>query len=368
MRHILIPSLAADIHAIVVQVALELRGHRVVRWIGDEFPSLQTSSLSISSQQKLGGWIQWQGRRLQTEQIDLVWLRRPRWPVVPAYLNSHDRQVADDELRHWYRSIWEACWASHAAWVNSIHGRRRANNKLLQLKVARECGLAIPNTLISNDPQEVRRFLQSGHVIVKPFQTQNWREEDKSVSTLTALIREDQLPDDDFIQACPAIYQTCIPKAFEVRAFFCGKAALAISIDSQRESATAIDWRAGSPSSLGARRIDVPPTVQDACCSLMTRLGIVTGSFDFAVTPSGQWVFFEVNEQGQFLWMEQCVPELHATDMFVKFLEAESHWDFEYARAASPLRLKDLLDAPRTKDLLAIDATRTRNLRATAAL
>lgn len=369
MRNILIPSLATDMHAVVVQVALEQRGHHVVRWTCDELPSLRTSSLTISSQQKLDGWVRWHGRRVRTEEIDLVWLRRPGWPLAPAGANADDGVPGDEARRHWYRSIWEACWAANAAWVNTIQGRHRANNRLVQLNAARECGLAIPDTLISNEPDEVRRFIQSSRVVVKPFQTQDRREGDKRTSMLTASIRERRLPEEALIRACPAIYQMCLPKAFEVRALFCGKAVLAVSFDAQRQTGTPIDWSVGRPDfSIGAKEIVVPLAIKEACFAVMARLGIVTASFDFAVTPSGRWIFDELNEQGPFMGMEQCAPEACVTDMFVRFLEAESHWDFEYSRTETPLRLRELLNAPRTEELTLIDAARVRNQVSSAVL
>lgn len=367
MRNILIPSLASDIHAIAIQSALEQRGHRVVRWIGDDFPSSQVATLALSNLDALHGSIRTQDAEFDVGDIDLVWLRRPRWPVAPKYLDQYDQKLTDEELHHWYRSIWESCW-SDANWVNSMHGRRRANNKILQLKMARKSGLSVPRTLISNDPRQIRDFISSINAVVKPFQTQNWIEGSTNVSTLTARIHKEQLPDNQFIQACPAIYQECIDKVFEVRAFFCGKAALAISIDSQKQLESTTDWRAAKPQLLGIKPITVPAAVEHACFTLMDELGIVTGSFDFAVTPSGEWVFFEVNEQGQFMWMEQCAPEVTVTDMFVNFLEARSHRDFKYHAASPEIRLRELLNSPRTKEIVSIDASRERNEHATATL
>ena len=52
----------------------------------------------------------------------------------------------------------------------------------------------------------------------------------------------------------------------------------------------------------------------------MHRLGIVFGSFDFIVTPDDEYVFLEVNEQGQFLWIEEYNASFHMLDLFVHFL------------------------------------------------
>jgi hypothetical protein len=49
----------------------------------------------------------------------------------------------------------------------------------------------------------------------------------------------------------------------------------------------------------------------------MAKLGIVNGSFDFVEGEDGKLYFLEVNSGGQFLWVEQAVPE---TMLLSKFL------------------------------------------------
>ena len=41
---------------------------------------------------------------------------------------------------------------------------------------------------------------------------------------------------------------------------------------------------------------------------LMRELGLVFGCIDLIVTPEGEHVFLEINEMGQFLWVEQGAP------------------------------------------------------------
>lgn len=33
-------------------------------------------------------------------------------------------------------------------------------------------------------------------------------------------------------------------------------------------------------------------------------MGLLYAAFDFAVTPSGDWIFFECNPSGQWQWLE----------------------------------------------------------------
>ena len=48
----------------------------------------------------------------------------------------------------------------------------------------------------------------------------------------------------------------------------------------------------------------VPEQVAAAVRRFMAFYGIVFGSFDFAVTPGDEWVFFENNPAGTWSWVE----------------------------------------------------------------
>ncbi len=52
----------------------------------------------------------------------------------------------------------------------------------------------------------------------------------------------------------------------------------------------------------------------------MKKLGLVFGCFDFIVTPDNEYYFLEINEQGQFLWIEEVNPDIKMLDAFVNFL------------------------------------------------
>lgn len=49
--------------------------------------------------------------------------------------------------------------------------------------------------------------------------------------------------------------------------------------------------------------MDIPPDVATGVRRLMAELGLYFGALDFAVTPGGRWVFFEVNPNGQWHWL-----------------------------------------------------------------
>jgi hypothetical protein len=52
----------------------------------------------------------------------------------------------------------------------------------------------------------------------------------------------------------------------------------------------------------------------------MDELGLVMGMIDLLVTPEGDHVFLKVEEQGEFLWLEQMCPDLPLVDIAARFL------------------------------------------------
>lgn len=53
--------------------------------------------------------------------------------------------------------------------------------------------------------------------------------------------------------------------------------------------------------------VRVPDEVAGAVRVMMDRLGLAFGAFDFIVRRDGQWVFIELNPNGQWAWIEQEV-------------------------------------------------------------
>jgi hypothetical protein len=81
---------------------------------------------------------------------------------------------------------------------------------------------------------------------------------------------------------------------------------------------------------------EIPPSVRQRCVELMQELGIVFGCFDFIVTPRGDPVFLEVNQMGQFLFLE-AYTDLPILDAFAEFLLA-GRPDFDWKLGSSSLR------------------------------
>lgn len=357
MHSVLIPSLAGDTDSIFVSVALELEGIRAERLIGDNFPNTQYGSLFFETAKPFRGYLEEPSadHRVDLSDIDVVWLRRPRGPTLPFGVDPRDIEMARQENNQFIRSVYLSCW-NNAVWVNPFAARQRANSKLLQLREAAEIGFRIPSTLVSNSPAEVRAFLadKSQQYIVKPIVGTDWEEDGRVFVTYTSSISLESLPGDAAISACACIYQRKVAKSFETRVVFFGAQGYAVKLNSQDVAGATIDWRNVAMSDLAVEAIHLPNEIHNFCTTLMSRLGIVHGSFDFAVDENGNWTFFEVNEAGQFLWLETSVPDLPILDTMVQFLAAPSS-EFRYSHRKKIAKMSEVCRLPRFRELVELE-------------
>ena len=76
------------------------------------------------------------------------------------------------------------------------------------------------------------------------------------------------------------------------------------------------------------------------CTELLARLGLVFGCFDFVVTPEGRAVFLEVNQAGQFLFVEEYTGQ-PLLDAFAELL-IQAKPDFAWSAEGAAIRFADV--------------------------
>jgi MvdD family ATP-grasp ribosomal peptide maturase len=186
---------------------------------------------------------------------------------------------------------------------------RRAENKQLQIQVARELELETPRTLITNDPEAVRAFALTCErgMITKMLSSFAIREDGAEKVVFTNPVSAEDLNDLDGLQLCPMTFQEQVSKASELRVTIAGERVLAAAIDSQASTRAAHDWRRDGVKLLDAwQPYTLPSDVEEKLLRLMDYFGLNYGAADFIVTPEGRHVFLEVNPVGEFFWLEQC--------------------------------------------------------------
>jgi glutathione synthase/RimK-type ligase-like ATP-grasp enzyme len=207
--------------------------------------------------------------------------------------------------------------------VNPYSALRLVKNKAVQVFLARKSGLKVPETLFSNTPAAVRAFFDRhpSDAICKAFATHVWQQQGSSEISVTetfCLEREELPTDDEVFTYAPAIYQQMVKKQFDVRTVLMGDRVYSFAL---RTPANSLDWRHDAAlRKMAVEPVATPAAVESGILSFARQTGVCTGSLDLAVDRNGEWWFLEINEQGQFLWIDDLCPEAQLLEKFCAFL------------------------------------------------
>jgi len=206
--------------------------------------------------------------------------------------------------------------------MDSVRYIRHAENKQLQLQLARELGLDIPRTLTTNDPAAVGAFAAEceGGMVTKMLSSFAIYEEGKELVVFTNPVKLEDLADLSGLRLCPATFQESLPKSLEIRATVVGHRIMSAAVDSQISERATHDWRRDGLSMLQDwRPYQLPLEVEDKILRLMDYFSLNYGAIDIILTPGGKHVFLELNPCGEFFWLERS-PGLPISDAIADLL------------------------------------------------
>lgn len=271
-RVVLILSDLEDLHVHAVLPHLRERGVEVHHI---NTASLGTADAPVTARLS-GGRITGAIAGCDLERVGCVWHRRPG--EIPA-----DNPKDAAELRAGVGGI-----LATLPHLNHPADMAAAALKVNQLKLAAECGLSVPDTVISTNPDEGMALEQRiGGVIVKPLS-----------GRITELVQ----PDDRSGWRRP-IHQTQqrIDKACDVRLTVVDDEMFAVEIHSKH-----LDYR--NYEDCTYRVTEVPRDVVGPVLRMMAALRLRYGAWDFSVDRrDGTWWVLEVNPNGQWLWLQHEV-------------------------------------------------------------
>jgi glutathione synthase/RimK-type ligase-like ATP-grasp enzyme len=279
----------------------------------------EPSSLLIASEGERGvrTILQLQERAIPLDQVHAAWLWRGWYPepLDPRFRGLAQRRAEwaffAGEWAAFHKGFSTALAYRHVFCVNPPPFNVAFEEKCCQLMLAAEVGLRIPPTLYTTRLPVAREFLlQHGDALIyKPFRPyiQMMEPEGDQPSRVSKLLTNrvqaaDLVEGAGFIPT-PGIFQPYVEKRLELRIVVVGRQLFACAIHSQQSERSRDDWRRYDLDHTPYERYDLPPEVADQILALMDRLGLVFGSIDMILTPEGEYVFLEVNPNGQFDWI-----------------------------------------------------------------
>lgn len=297
-----------DVTADLVVLELGRRDVPVFRFDTAEFPGALAFTGELDGGRYTGG-LRSAHHHVDLADIGAVYYRKPTSFRFPAGMSDAAVAWADTEATMGLGGVLSTLGVT---WVSHPHATSRAEYKPLQLIEAHRCRLRTPRTIVTNDPARARQFAESCpagtvyKVLCVPPRDPDGVRRDLFTTPVTV-----EQAGDPSVAGTAHLFQEQIDKAYEVRLVVVGREVFAARIDAGSDAAR-VDWRSDADA-LTYSVIDPPPHVRVASVALTARLGLNFGAFDFAVTPAGKWVFFEVNPNGQWGWIPDIrEPITHA--------------------------------------------------------
>ncbi len=241
--------------------------------------------------------------------IQSVWYRRPIIAVLPEAIPKGNVEFIQRESNATLWSLYttlDAFWMNPPLWSSKL----LEANKLLQLKIARGLGLQIPETVVGNDPEKLLELAMrhGGRIAAKSLRAGMFlKENDQRPHFLFTQIIESSVLEEsgEAIRICPFIGQEYVPKLLELRITVVGEQVFSCAIHSQDSSETTIDWRRYDFSNVKHEKWNLPVEIERKLVALLKQFHLAYGAIDMILTPDGEYVFLEINPNGQWTWIEE---------------------------------------------------------------
>jgi glutathione synthase/RimK-type ligase-like ATP-grasp enzyme len=228
------------------------------------------------------------GHKLRLQDIHSVFWRQIAGVQIAPALEPEQQRLAYNDSMSLLRSIMQG---SMAKWINTWEAYQFHKEKPLQLSMVKKLGVQIPQTLISNDPEQITNFVNTQQtVIFKPVyggaHTQRVTPQHLEPERLKKVL-----------SLSPATFQAYIPGT-NIRTYVIGESIFSAEIDSPD-----LDFRTDQNASLIP--LKVPDEIAQQCLSIAKALKLQWTAIDWRLSPSGEYFFLEANPSPMFLYFEQ---------------------------------------------------------------
>ncbi len=259
------------------------------------------------------------GNSYNVNEFEGYWLDHPTLPpVLERYNPPEHRRFIDKQfftVREGLRYLLRG-----KRWLNDPEKMAMINNKIFQMTIALDAGFLIPETLITSDPRKITELANScdGKIVTKILAPSPILDQ----IILTRILSDEQLRNIDSARFCPAIYQPYVEKDYELRITVVGEKIFTAKIESQTDERTKVDWRARPSLNDTEAKMEILPTpifLEEKIRRLMALSGLNYGAIDMIVTPKGEYVFLEINPNGQWFFV-QLQSEAEIADALAELL------------------------------------------------
>jgi glutathione synthase/RimK-type ligase-like ATP-grasp enzyme len=261
------------------------------------------------------------GPGINLADVRSAWYRRPSDFVIPPYRRTQTTQFARGELT---AALSGALRSLDCFWMNHPAAIAEASYKAEQLVRAAKHGIAIPETCITSQPADARGFVRAheGRVIIKTLGDPSVYSPGEGSGLVgmifTSTVSADALSKFDRVKDAPVLLQEQIQKQCDIRVTIVQDSIFAVAIDSQRDPASAVDWRQVGPA-LPHEVVRLPDELERGLLRMTRSYGLSFACIDLVLSEDNEYVFLELNPIGEWGWLER-VADVNITDCIVTAL------------------------------------------------
>jgi hypothetical protein len=239
------------------------------------------------------GELRLNGQTYPLEEIDGVYTRLMDDQNLPELRGEPPGSPRRQQARALHDALLRWSEIAPARVVNRSGPMGSNFSKPFQAQLIRAQGFAVPETLITNDPERVLAFhARHGRIIYKSI---------SGVRSIVCELGDRDIPRLDRIRWCPTQFQQFVDGT-NVRVHTVGNATFATAIRSEATDYRYARQQADAPAEL--EPIELPAELTERCVRLSRSLRLDFAGIDLKLTPDGEAYCFEVNPCPAFSYYE----------------------------------------------------------------
>lgn len=241
------------------------------------------------------------------ENIQCIWYRRKISKYYTSYELKKKDFISENKIQDFLNTEFNTLHSylfykySIKKWINNPITDKNLN-KLDVIFKAKDLGISIPHTEVVTTKSKIQELLnKKDNYIVKPISECIFINHlGKEYKMLTKMITKETLkhiPNTFF----PSLIQENVEKKFEIRTFYLYGSFYSMAIFSQQNEKTKSDFRnydSENPNRTVPYKL--PLSIEKKLNKLMKFYEFNTGSIDLIYDMEGNYVFLEINPDGQF--------------------------------------------------------------------
>ena len=235
--------------------------------------------------------------------VTCIWNRRPeKIHAGNKGLSAFDEHYRD-EWRHsldgFFKQIHED------KWINHPYNNANAISKIEQIIRAKRYGLLVPDTIVTQDINTLNAFLKQkkGKVITKPLSHGYICDENSVHNIYTNEVIVEKC-DFSSLPNCPTLFQERIEKVSDIRINYIDGIMEATELLFLEKGAQRLDIRKDNMDGVQYNNISLPYAIEKKLVRLVKSYKLRFAAIDMGITNTGKWIFFEINPNGQWAWLD----------------------------------------------------------------